>query len=300
MDPRIAPDALGEGLAVERIETTLGRLLPSLKNQTDMIVLLAFADEAMLASLARDFYELDVILGGKVSQPAQKLLQENQSLILYTTNQSRALGILELTLHGAGKVAARGGEVVLVHDHIAEDPNIRALAVAYREEIRHTALAIDDPATLQADMVPGVKSAASYIGTQSCVGCHATAAKVWTHSGHAQAFATLVQQKADADPNCVACHTVGFGTPSGYRRAFSATKLTDVGCESCHGPGGQHVAQRSAGGEITARLRPLGAGDCQKCHHGEFSRPFGYDEFWSHIKHGKERSGASPTGVARN
>ncbi|RYD78367.1 MAG: hypothetical protein EOP84_14335, partial [Verrucomicrobiaceae bacterium] len=69
---------LGEGLRVEPIDATLGRLLPTLKDKADFIVLLAFADEEEMRRLARDFYELDVILGGKVSQPSQQLVRENR------------------------------------------------------------------------------------------------------------------------------------------------------------------------------------------------------------------------------
>ncbi len=288
LDGRGIGDALGEGLAVEAMEVALGKLLPQLKGQADAIVLLAFADEAALTGLARQFYELDVILGGKVHQPSQQLVKENRSLILATTNESRAVGTLEARLLGPGRMESIKGEVSLVSDQIPQDENIAALAVEYREEIRQTKLAIDDPATLQEDMVPGVQARASYAGTQRCAACHSTAARVWAQSGHAHAFTTLLAQKADADPNCISCHTIGFGTPSGYRREFGTNKLVDVGCESCHGPGSQHVEQRRAGREVTAHLRSIGAGDCQKCHHGEFSRPFAWDQFWPHIMHRKE------------
>ena len=94
MDSRSVGDTLGEGLAVESMEAVLGKLLPALKPQADFIVLLAFANEAALSGLAKQFYELDIILGGKVTQPSQQLIRENQSLILATTNESRALGTL--------------------------------------------------------------------------------------------------------------------------------------------------------------------------------------------------------------
>ena len=288
LDGRGLGGALGEGLAVEEMNVALGKLLPKLRGQADFIVLLAFADEATMANLARQFYELDVILGGKVQQPSQKLLKENRSLILATTNEARAVGTLSTRLLSPGHVEAVKGEVTLVSDRIPQDEEIRALAEAYRAEVRKTKLAIDDPAKLAEDMVPGVKATATYAGTQSCATCHATAAKTWQGSGHARAFATLIDLKADADPNCIACHTVGFGTPSGYRREFGEAKLTDVGCESCHGPGSQHVAQRSAGAEVTAKFHPVGAGDCRKCHHGEFSRPFDYAKFWPVVAHGRE------------
>jgi hypothetical protein len=86
-------------------------------------------------------------------------------------------------------------------------------------------------------------------------------------------------------PACIGCHTIGFGAPDGYRREFGREKLVDVGCESCHGPGALHVAQRKAGGPPGFKFRPLEAGDCRKCHMGEFSRPFDWDRFWPAVRH---------------
>jgi hypothetical protein len=178
--------------------------------------------------------------------------------------------------------------VTLVHDGIPESATILDLAAKYREEIRRTKLELDDPARLQTDMIPGVKTAAQYVGSESCVNCHPSAAKIWHSSGHGQAFATLLKRQADADPNCLGCHTVGFGSPSGYRREFHAERLINVGCESCHGPGSVHVAQRQQGATDGGKFRTLGSGECQKCHHGEFSRPFDFDKFWPLVRHGRE------------
>ncbi len=288
LDPRLG-DALGEGLMIEKMETRLASLLPTLKEAADFIVLLAFTDEAGMAALARQFYELDVILGGKVQQPSQSLTRENRSLLLATTNQSRALGTLGVKLEARGRMTPLKGEVILVNDQIPQNEEIRALASAYRDEVRGAKLTLDDPTDLQGDMIPGVKTAATYAGSQACASCHATATQAWAKTGHAHAFATLKHAGADADPNCIGCHTVGFRTPSGYRREFRGAKLADVGCESCHGPGSQHVAERSTGaGDPIFHFRKLGEGDCTKCHHGEFSRPFDYAKFWPLVRHGKE------------
>ncbi|MBA4147534.1 MAG: hypothetical protein H0X66_05410 [Verrucomicrobia bacterium] len=292
VDPRGLNETLGEGLMVEKMETVLGTLVPELKKKADFIVLLAFTDETTLAQLAREFYELNIILGGKVSQPAQDLRKENRSFISYTANESRTLGVLQVQVSTENKLTATSQEMILLHDRIHEHGSVKTLAANYRDEIRKTPLQVDDPAFLQENVVPGIKTAATYVGSQSCAECHSSAMATWKKSGHAHAFETLIETKADADPNCIGCHTVGFGTPSGYRREFASSKLVDVGCESCHGPGSLHVNQRLAGELVTFKFRPLGAGDCQKCHHGEFSRPFDWDEFWPLIQHGKEKSTA--------
>ena len=251
-------------------------------------MLLAFTDEETLSRLADQFYECQVILGGKVSQPAQELRRQNRSLIYFVTNESRALGILRLKLAEGAPLQVLNNEIRLLHDRIPQDPSFRQLARDYRDEVRHTRLAVDDPGNLGEDMVPGVRTAASYVGTETCVSCHPGAAAVWEKSTHAHAFAPLLERQADADPKCVGCHTVGFGSASGYRREFGSARLVQAGCESCHGPGSLHIRQQAGDTSINFTFRPLAAGDCKQCHYGEFSRPFDWDEFWPAIKHGRE------------
>lgn len=288
MDARIGPEDLGAGLRIDAPANSLARLLPSLKSQADFRVLLAFTDQAGLHSLAREFPEFDLILGGRVSQPAQKIEHEGRTPILYVTNESRAAGSLRATLNGPGSLAIDNAEVILVHDRITEHKDIVALAKTYRDQIRNVRLDIDDPSKVLGDFIPGVRTAPAFAGTEACAKCHPGAHRIWGESGHAHAFATLRNAGADADPNCLPCHTVGFGTPAGYRREFAGSKLTNVGCESCHGPGSRHIEARTAGDAEAGRMRPLGAGDCQRCHHGEFSRPFDWNEFWPPVKHARE------------
>ena len=65
-----------------------------------------------------------------------------------------------------------------------------------------------------------------------------------------------------------------------------------------HDVGGSvlHVRRHEGDRTVDFAYRPLGAGDCQKCHFGEFSRPFDWDSFWPPIKHGKEPSQTAARG----
>lgn len=288
----VPEETLGAGVSVEPAKSALGKLLPELKKQADVIVLLAYADEAAMRALADEFYEIDVILGGKVKEPSQSLTRQNRSVVLWTTNETKALGMLATEIGGSKRLAARDFNIYFIQETIAQDPKLTQLAQNYREEIRSAKLAVDDPARARDDEVPGVKSAAVYLGSESCAQCHAAAYETWQSTGHARAFKSLVARGSDADPNCIGCHTIGFGEPSGYRRNYGAEKLVNVGCETCHGPGSEHVSDvRQAQAAHVSRLyqyRPLAAADCAACHHGEFSRPFKWDEFWPKIQHGKE------------
>jgi hypothetical protein len=288
VQPEGLAEHLGEGLALAEMATTLGRLLPRLRAESDTIILLAFADEEAMGRLAEQFYEARIILGGRVKQPAQEVKRVNRSILYFVTNEARAVGILNLGIRPDGNVSVDANQVLFLHDRITEDPSFVALAQEYRQEIRRTRLEVDDPSVLAADAVPGVRTAAEFVGSATCLECHPAAAAVWSASGHARAFATLERRNADADPKCIGCHTTGFGAPTGYQRT-RRDRLVDVGCESCHGPGGLHVKAQSGEPGVEFRFRPLGAGDCLNCHHGEFSRPFQWDEFWPPVKHGKEQ-----------
>ena len=292
VDPRAATTP-GAGLSIGNMESAIEKTLGEIRGKADVVILLAFTDEATLAELARRFYECQVILGGNVSQPAQQLQKENRSLIYFVTNEARALGILHLRLTQGAPLQVAGNEIRLLTDKIPEDQSMRDLVEKYRDEIHTNHLAIDDTNYLAADTVPGVRAAATYVGSDKCFTCHRSAAAAWAASAHAHAFEALIQHKAHDDPKCIGCHTVGFGSPSGYRRKFVNARLMQVGCESCHGPGSLHVREREGDTSVHFTFRPLDGGDCVKCHYGEFSRPFDWNEQWPLIKHGKEQRAAA-------
>lgn len=289
VDPEGVRSRLGEGLQVEDMSATLATLLPELRSRADIFVLLAFADERTLTRLAEEFYEFSVILGGRVRQPAQKLIHENRSAIFFTTNEARTVGAMKAEVRDGRRLDVTDARVVFLHENIPEHEAFVALSDAYREEIRHTRLALDDLSGAHHEQVLGVDPTATYIGTEACVSCHMEEHRIWKSTGHSHAFATLQRKGADADPKCIACHTIGFGTPSGYQREFEERRMVNVGCESCHGPGSEHVAQRIAernsGDEVLFHFRTLSASDCTQCHYGEFSRPFRWEAFWPVIEH---------------
>lgn len=290
VSPRSVPTP-GEGVAVLGLNEAIDRHLPKVAAESDLVILLAFANELEMRRLANDYYELALVLGGDVPGPTQDLIRENESLIAFTTNQARTVGTLSATVTGDARkhLSDPAYQIQLLKETIPQDGELVALAGSYRAEIRKTALDLDDPDSTDPNAIPGVGPSATYVGSTSCRDCHAKDHAVWEKSGHAHAFATLEKKGADADPHCISCHTVGSGKQGGYRRPMGSKSLVDVGCESCHGPGSEHVARYRDGKPTNFKFRPLGAGDCMTCHYGEFSRPFNWEEFWPKIAHGSDK-----------
>lgn len=292
VDPARLQGATAAGVEIAGIAESLRSILPDMKAKSDVLVCLAFTDESGLEALAREFYEIAIILGGDVRQPSTDMTIVNQSLIYATTNQARALAELHAVFDPRKPgLTNTHADIRLMEPRIAQDMNIAAHSAAYRKEVRSAVLTMDNANADAADRVPGVKPPATYVGSQTCAACHAKTYNTWSNTRHAHAFDTLVRRDSDADPSCIACHVTGFGEPGGYRRSMKADQLVNVGCESCHGPASAHIAERSralSGQPVLVKMRAVGAGQCIQCHHGEFSRPFQYEEFWPAIAHGKE------------
>ena len=79
----------------------------------------------------------------------------------------------------------------------------------------------------------------TYVGVRECASCHFKEFVAWRETGHARAFEKLTE-KYETTPKCLACHTTGYGKPTGYKDAPS-DDLKGITCETCHGPGSKHV-----------------------------------------------------------
>ncbi|MBE7559649.1 hypothetical protein HS125_12125 [bacterium] len=92
------------------------------------------------------------------------------------------------------------------------------------------------------------EASGKYIGNKQCLMCRKTVVKQqylfdhWATTKHAKATENLPADKK-ADPECLQCHSTGFGKPGGMtvEMAKTATPLmANVQCEGCHGPGEAH------------------------------------------------------------
>jgi hypothetical protein len=93
---------------------------------------------------------------------------------------------------------------------------------------------------------------AEYVGAKKCKACHMKQYKAWKKTTMATSFENLkpgvkAEEKKKAgidpdkdytsDPDCLKCHTTGYGKPSGFVSFEKTPNLINVQCEGCHGPG---------------------------------------------------------------
>ena len=124
-------------------------------------------------------------------------------------------------------------------------------------------------------------------GTVGCVSCHALKANEWNGTGHATALTRgLNGLKSDHfGPNCVSCHSTGYdsnaandgfddfdfvfpdtlfvGQADLVAAAYpDAMKLANIQCESCHGPGSEHLGNKTDNKIVSS----LDSKTCAVCH----------------------------------
>jgi hypothetical protein len=139
-----------------------------------------------------------------------------------------------------------------------------------------------------------------YVGMDKCVECHKPAAAFWHKTVHAGAWKTLVDVGKQADYKCVGCHVTGYGEIGGTSLGHTK-RLENIQCETCHGPGSEHVAAKGLE-DPPAIQRQAPSPVCTNCHNEHHSDTFNYNAYLRDILgkgHGaaaRERLGDGPTG----
>jgi hypothetical protein len=133
--------------------------------------------------------------------------------------------------------------------------------------------------------------------SRRCNDCHATIHQSWETTGHAGAFATLVES-GHASASCYECHVVGEmglnadpDLNNGGWDDVPLEKLQNVQCENCHGPGSNHPS----GG--TPKLTvSMDAAVCGSCHNGPHHPTY---EEWQQASHSVFVSHATSASCAK-
>lgn len=132
-----------------------------------------------------------------------------------------------------------------------------------------------------------------YAGSASCQTCHADAHAIWSEGKHPHGLLTLQEDlrggaSALLDPDCVRCHSVGFGYETGYASKLVADPmrldpkgpLGGIGCESCHGPAAQHVATG-----LAEHVERSNVATCMQCHDADNDPNFDFERKWPLVVH---------------
>jgi hypothetical protein len=256
------------------------RLLPELKQKADFIVALAYMPLDMAQRLASENPEIDTVVGARQQNSQEPAQHFNRATITYAYNQTKYLGELRVYLNGDGAVENQITRFIGLDSLIPDDPAaVEAVTAAHNEFTdEQNKKAQQTTSTLQPTSLLSTANS-PFVGAESCAACHDEAFKIWEQTGHAHAMATLENKKQQFDTECVGCHVVGF-QKGGFQSLVTTPQYANVQCESCHGPGRNHVDNPGKGYGFMET--PVG---CTVCHTQPNSPDFDFETYWPKVKH---------------
>ncbi len=252
-------------------ETSISSPIPALKEQvekakreSDFLVLLSTLPKENNKEIATTVHDIDLI----ISTEDGKTEKIDDTLIAYSTPHGKTLGMVMVRLNQAGKVDHYVSEQIAMLEDVPDHPQIKQILSDFYHQVASTPAFQDTPTVLFASEAlekQATQGKNRYVGSAECKSCHEKEYAQWSTTSHAMAFHSLIRKERHFYPDCVSCHSTGFG----YKTGFSLTSLKDelkgVGCETCHGPGREH-ASNPIKENIRKKVDPW---LCAQCHNSE-------------------------------
>ncbi|MGB9688297.1 multiheme c-type cytochrome [Thermogutta sp.] len=289
-------------LAFRDPEEALAKIVPQLKAQADILVLLADAADDEAFALVKKFPEFHVLAttDGPAEPPGSpRFVPDTKTLLVHVGEKGMAAVVLGFYDNPDQPVAYQR---VILDSRYPDSPEMKQMMVTYQNQLEALGLA---GLEIRPVAHPRREIQGDYVGSEKCANCHEKSYLIWKRSGHAKAWDTLrnLDPPRTFDPECISCHVTGwhptryFPYISGFLSEKETPHLVDVGCESCHGPGGEHVAAEM-GSDIERQRRAAQAmivtkkevensevHNCRNCHDLDNSPDFDFAKYWPLVEH---------------
>ncbi len=289
----LADASFGPGVDVKPPVEALAPVIADLAGKCDYVVVLCWSNQDTINLIATRYPEINAIFGGDVPQSSDTAQTINRAINFNVVDQGKVIGQVDLQRTSTGYSVTNSAGIKVSTTGIPGSLDMIDLIRHYKDELRdrrYELASAEGMETIQSQ----TSAADRYVGAQACMSCHEQAYDVCLQSKHMAAFATLISKNSEYDPECLRCHTVGYGLYSGFVDLQTTPQLKNVQCENCHGRGEQHIllmqksmlahrtipATNSSGG-----LRAVTPASCIKCHDKDNSENFSYATFWPKIRH---------------
>ncbi len=291
-------------LKMNNPEKLLDAAVPLLKSRANYLVLLAHTTGKEAIELANKYPDFNLVVcsdGGAEPPMGSEEIRKGGTKLIEVGE--KGMYAVVLGMFDDPQQPLRYQRVTL-DSRFPPSPEMLALMGAYQGQLKELGLSGLGIRPLPHPLKP---VNGDFVGTDACKNCHEESYRVWKKTPHSHAFATLqnAAPPRNYDPECISCHTVGwnptkfFPYQSGYLSEKETPKLTNVGCENCHGPGQLHVRAENHGtaaeqvaARKAVRITKEEMADpnsrkqnCWSCHDLDNSPEFKFDLYWPYVKH---------------
>lgn len=273
--PRIYKKEIGRGLILG-VTTAIPRSIPSmgdvslnprqleeamqtLKAESNLLVLLVHESRLMdVMKWLNQYSEVDLVLGSipDMREKDTPVVAKSYGKVHILSWNATQLGVAELVM------VIRAGSIVQLQ--------VKWHPVKATQEDAKTLLPLLEEYMKQREIL-GLSRGwrpKDYSGAFSCRRCHEKIYEMWVSSRHARAINSLIPTRDEYNPECLTCHTLGFGKPGGFMNIKDTPTFINVQCEACHNPALPHTLNPSVKVSVPRRTQ------CRQCHTPQWSPDF--------------------------
>jgi len=239
----------------------------------DLVVALSHQSILDTRRLAADVPGIHVIVSGHDPILLKKPERAGDAVIVSTGEAGCILGALSVGRGADGRPAFRQ-DLTELTAHVPDAQWVMDLYWAYVKEAKDK-----PPPDWNLTPIP-----ASYDPPEACGKCHPDAYRKWSRSHHARAYESIRKAGRQDDPECVVCHTMGFGRKGGFVSMSQTPAFGRVTCQACHIVTADHDDKKinpEPKININSRL-------CMSCHGPVQSPKFDYFVYKPRILHRRE------------
>jgi Cytochrome c554 and c-prime len=248
----------------------LDQWVPIVKKNCDLVVVLTSNGYGIIGNYVPIYSDVNIWLG--IDRSSNSIPYPDSRFALFCRPYAQELLIHQLSVSDDGrrwKVNSGSGQLEVDKFH---HQGTRDLVGNFYQEVKKRDIfkPVSGPlSSLKAESA----DSAIYVGDNACAACHEKIYKQWKKTRHASAMNTLLNAQRHYVPNCLSCHVTGYGHASGFQEFPGEEDMSNVGCETCHGPGEAHILDSKAG-SIRNDISPANPQVCLKCHNIERDSQF--------------------------
>lgn len=257
-----------DGVTVSAPLEAVKEEIRTISRRADIIIVLAHLSVASAEDFAKALPEADIVIQGHSQEILEAPVKTGNTLLVKGFNKGKRIGCLDLWLADGVRGGGRSGKVIkdyrysviTISESMPPDPEVENIIAGYRAKLKEKALETDKA---------GMGEKGGYVGPDACKVCHVKEYRNWSDTKHAIAYSSLVKTGDQYDPECLPCHTTGYGH----------AEIENVTCESCHGSGAAHAAGNPP--DKAGITRSVSEETCRGCHDDENSPGFQFERYKS-------------------
>ncbi len=267
------PKRVKDEVAVSDFSSTLQSQIDQLKEKSDLVILLSHNGIDADREIAQSYTGIDVIVGSHTQTVKEEPEVVGETIIVQGGKDGYYVGHLTLQIDSEKNIVSHEGELIPMDISLTNDPAVVGMIVDYNRIGR-------ERAGSRVERIVPVPAEFVVSSSEACASCHSSEYDHWKVSRHAASLKTLKSEHKEKSPECLACHTTGFGRDDGYLNYNITSELKNVNCTECHYASAGHLAEPAAFATET-----IEEANCLRCHDEDNSPSFAFTSFMEKSRH---------------